>query len=74
LIAALEVEHIGTGIHFVQEDNGPAIGIAVARRREQQGLVMKPSRKTYAQEDLLSGRTVTASGISLVSSRPLGRA
>jgi haloalkane dehalogenase len=42
-IAALEVEHIGTGIHFVQEDNGPAIGIAIARWREQQGLVKEPS-------------------------------
>ena len=45
-IAALQVEHIGTGIHFVQEDNGPAIGIAIARWREQQGLVKELSRQT----------------------------
>ena len=38
-IAALEVEHIGPGLHFVQEDNGPAIGIAIAGWRERQGLV-----------------------------------
>jgi len=43
---ALEVQHIGTGIHFVQEDSGPAIGIAIARWREQQGLVKEPSRQT----------------------------
>jgi len=43
-IAALEVEHIGPGIHFVQEDNGPAIGIAIAGWRERQGLVKEPSR------------------------------
>jgi haloalkane dehalogenase len=44
-IAALEVEHIAPGIHFVQEDNGPAIGIAIARWREQQGLAKDPSRQ-----------------------------
>jgi hypothetical protein len=38
-IAALEVEHIGPGLHFVQEDHGPAIGIAIAGWRERQGLV-----------------------------------
>lgn len=35
-LADLEVEHVGPGIHFVQEDSGPAIGAAVAawiRRR-----------------------------------------
>lgn len=44
-IADLEVEHVGPGIHFVQEDSGPAIGIAIAiaRWREQQGLVKQPS-------------------------------
>jgi haloalkane dehalogenase len=45
-IAALKIEHIGPGLHFVQEDNGPAIGIAVARWREKQGLVSDPSRQT----------------------------
>lgn len=30
-VAALEVEPGGAGIHFVQEDSGPAIGAAVAR-------------------------------------------
>jgi haloalkane dehalogenase len=45
-IAALEIEHIGPGLHFVQEDNGPAIGIAVARWQEKQGLVSDPSRQT----------------------------
>ena len=43
-ISALEVEHIGPGIHFVQEDNGPAIGIAIARWRNKKGLVIDPSR------------------------------
>jgi haloalkane dehalogenase len=43
-IAALEVEHIGTGIHFVQEDNGPAIGNAIARWRQKQGLGKAPAR------------------------------
>jgi haloalkane dehalogenase len=42
-IADLEVEHVGSGIHFVQEDNGPAIGTAIARWREQHGLVKQPS-------------------------------
>jgi haloalkane dehalogenase len=32
-IAALDVEHIGPGLHFVQEDNGPSIGIAIASWR-----------------------------------------
>jgi haloalkane dehalogenase len=45
-MAALDVEHIGPGLHFVQEDNGPAIGIAVARWREKQGLVSDLSRQT----------------------------
>jgi haloalkane dehalogenase len=30
-IAALEVKHIGSGIHFVQEDQGTAIGATIAR-------------------------------------------
>jgi haloalkane dehalogenase len=29
-VAALEIEHIGAGIHYVQEDHGPAIGRAIA--------------------------------------------
>jgi hypothetical protein len=37
-MAALEVEHIGPGIHFVQEDSGPAIGVAIARWRTRRGL------------------------------------
>lgn len=41
-IAALEVEHLGAGIHFVPEDNGPAIGIAIANWRERLGLVKEP--------------------------------
>jgi haloalkane dehalogenase len=45
-IAALEVEHIGPGLHFVQEDNGPAIGAAIASWREQHGLVKEPSSQT----------------------------
>jgi haloalkane dehalogenase len=44
-IADLEVEHVGPGIHFVQEDNGPAIGTAIGRWREQHGLVKQPSRQ-----------------------------
>jgi haloalkane dehalogenase len=42
-IADLEVEHVGPGIHFVQEDSGPAIGIAIGRWRDQHGLVKQPS-------------------------------
>jgi len=37
-IAALDVEHIGPGLHFVQEDNGPSIGIAIATWRHRHGL------------------------------------
>lgn len=29
-VAALEIQHIGPGNHFVQEDQGPAIGAAIA--------------------------------------------
>ena len=29
-IASLEVEHVGPGVHYVQEDQGPAIGRAIA--------------------------------------------
>ena len=38
-IAALDVEHIGPGVHFVQEDNGPSIGIAIAMWRQRHELV-----------------------------------
>jgi haloalkane dehalogenase len=34
-IAALDVEHIGPGLHFVQEDNGPSIGVAIAAWRQR---------------------------------------
>jgi hypothetical protein len=44
-VAAIEVEHIGTGIHFVQEDNGPAIGAAIAAWRARRGLVGKAPRE-----------------------------
>lgn len=37
-IAALEVEHIGPGVHFVQEDHGPAIGAAVMAWRNRHGI------------------------------------
>jgi haloalkane dehalogenase len=37
--AALDVEHIGPGLHFVQEDNGPSIGIAIAAWRQRHELV-----------------------------------
>jgi haloalkane dehalogenase len=37
-IPDLEVEHVGPGIHFVQGDSGPAIGIAIDRWRDQHGL------------------------------------
>jgi haloalkane dehalogenase len=37
-IAALDVEHVGPGLHFVQEDNGPSIGIAIAAWRHRRGL------------------------------------
>ena len=43
-IAALEVEHIGPGLHFVQEDNGPAIGAAIAAWQQRQGLVRQERR------------------------------
>ena len=43
-IAALEVEHIGPGIHFVQEDNGPAIGAAIATWRQRHGLARQQRR------------------------------
>jgi haloalkane dehalogenase len=43
-IASLEVEHIGPGIHFVQEDNGPAIGAAIATWRQRHGLVRQERR------------------------------
>jgi haloalkane dehalogenase len=42
-IADLEVEHVGPGIHFVQEDSGPAIGTAIGRWRDQHGLIKQPS-------------------------------
>lgn len=54
-IASLEVEHIGPGIHFVQEDNGPLIGAAIARWRERQGLVKEPPRQTQRTIDLPAG-------------------
>jgi haloalkane dehalogenase len=38
-VAALDVEHIGPGLHFVQEDNGPSIGIAIATWRQRHELV-----------------------------------
>jgi haloalkane dehalogenase len=38
-IAALDVEHVGPGLHFVQEDNGPSIGIAIATWRQRHELV-----------------------------------
>ena len=47
-IAAIEVEHIGAGIHFVQEDNGPAIGVAIAAWRARRGLVGKAPRDVGA--------------------------
>jgi haloalkane dehalogenase len=37
-IAALDVEYVGPGLHFVQEDNGPSIGIAIATWRQRHGL------------------------------------
>jgi haloalkane dehalogenase len=43
-IAALEVERIGPGIHFVQEDNGPAIGAAIATWRQRHGLARQQRR------------------------------
>jgi haloalkane dehalogenase len=43
-MAALEVEHIGAGIHFVQEDNGPAIGAAIATWRQRHGLARQERR------------------------------
>jgi haloalkane dehalogenase len=39
-IASLEVEHIGPGIHFVQEDQGPAIGRAIASWMRRHALDM----------------------------------
>ena len=41
---ALEIEHIGPGLHFVPEDNGPSIGIAIAAWRQRRGLA-GPSRE-----------------------------
>ena len=38
-IAALDVEHIGPGLHFVQEDNGPSIGASIAAWRQRNELV-----------------------------------
>jgi haloalkane dehalogenase len=38
-IAALEVEHIGPGVHYVQEDHGPEIGRAIGSWLRRQGLV-----------------------------------
>jgi haloalkane dehalogenase len=44
-VAALEIEHIGPGIHFVQEDQGPAIGAAIASwRRRLQAADERPDR------------------------------
>ena len=43
-MAALETEHIGPGIHFVQEDNGPAIGAAIATWRQRHGLARQERR------------------------------
>jgi hypothetical protein len=47
-IVGLEVEHIGSGIHFVQEDNGPAIGVAIASWRDREGLAKNPRRRGIA--------------------------
>ncbi len=44
-VAALEVEHIGTDVHFEQERDRPAIGVAIARWRELHRLVKEPSRR-----------------------------
>jgi haloalkane dehalogenase len=37
-VSSLEVVHIGGGIHFVQEDQGPAIGAAIASWLEANGI------------------------------------
>ncbi|MDQ4095662.1 MAG: haloalkane dehalogenase, partial [Actinomycetota bacterium] len=37
-IASLEIEHIGPGIHYVQEDNGAEIGRAIASWMQRRGL------------------------------------
>lgn len=37
-IASLEVEHVGGGIHYVQEDQGPAIGRAIASWMQRRGI------------------------------------
>ncbi|HEX2296437.1 MAG TPA: haloalkane dehalogenase [Actinomycetota bacterium] len=37
-VSALEVEHVGPGIHYVQEDQGPAIGRSIAAWMARRGL------------------------------------
>jgi haloalkane dehalogenase len=41
-VAALEVEMIGPGLHYVQEDHGPAIGRAIAAWMRRHGLGGEP--------------------------------
>ena len=36
-LAALDICHIGAGIHFVHEDQGAAIGVAIAEWRSTLG-------------------------------------
>ena len=37
-VASLEVDHVGPGIHYVQEDQGPAIGRALASWMQRKGV------------------------------------
>jgi haloalkane dehalogenase len=41
-VAAIEIDHIGPGIPFVQEDEGPAIGVAIAAWQQRRGLSSSP--------------------------------
>jgi haloalkane dehalogenase len=53
-VAALDVEYIGPGLHFVQEDNGPSIGVAIAawrRRHELVGGGAATAKSTAGEEE-----------------------
>jgi haloalkane dehalogenase len=49
-LAALDVEEIGPGIHYVQEDHGPAIGRAIAAWMRRKGLDSASDRSREATE------------------------
>ncbi|MCW2896741.1 MAG: hypothetical protein JWO75_6230, partial [Actinomycetia bacterium] len=51
----LDVEHIGPGLHFVQEDNGPSIGVAIATWRQRHELVGSGRRNNEKRDQRRRG-------------------